>query len=69
MIPQWQDTCNRFAFSDSQKCKKIWHNLRSNYMRERRKSKKKKNQEVEPREIEMAVLQYREFLGTLLASS
>jgi hypothetical protein len=30
-----------FFFSDSQKCKEKWHNLRSNYMRERRKSKGK----------------------------
>jgi hypothetical protein len=41
MIPQWQDTLNRFSFSDSQKCKEKWHNLRSNYMRDRRKSKEK----------------------------
>jgi len=30
-----------FLFSDSQKRKEKWHNLRSNYMRERRKSKEK----------------------------
>jgi len=31
----------RFSFSDSQRCKEKWHNLRSNYMTERRKSKEK----------------------------
>jgi hypothetical protein len=41
MISQWQDTWNRFSFSDSQKCKDKWHKLRSNYVWERRKSKKK----------------------------
>ena len=40
IFPQWQDTWNRFSFSDSQKCTDKWHNL-SNYMRERRKSKEK----------------------------
>ena len=42
----WQDTWNRLYFSDSQKCKDKWHSLRSTYMRERRKSKEKKYQEV-----------------------
>jgi hypothetical protein len=28
-------------FSDSQKCTKKWHNLRSNYMREKSKCKEK----------------------------
>ena len=39
MISQWQDTWNRFSFSDSQKCTDKWHNLRSNYTKESRKSK------------------------------
>jgi len=41
VIPHWQDTWNRLSFSDSQKCKDKWHNLRSNYMKERGKSKEK----------------------------
>jgi hypothetical protein len=41
IIPHWQDTWNRLSFSDSQKRMDKWHNLRSNYMRERRKSKEK----------------------------
>ena len=41
VIPHWQGTWNRLPSSDSQKCKDKWHNLRSNYMRERRKSKEK----------------------------
>ena len=44
VIPHWQDTWNRLPSSDSQKCKDEWHNLRSNYMRERKKSKEKRQE-------------------------
>jgi hypothetical protein len=41
VIPHWQDTWNGLSFSHYQKCKDKWHNLRSNYIREGRKSKEK----------------------------
>jgi len=41
VIPHWKDTWNRLPSWDSQKCKDKWHNLRCNYIRERRKSKEK----------------------------
>jgi hypothetical protein len=41
MIPHCEDTRNKF-FSDSQKGKETWYNLRSCYMREQRKSEEKK---------------------------
>ena len=62
LTSHWQDTWNRLSFSDSQKCKDKWHKLRSNYMRERRKSKEKNIRKWGYGEREMAILWCREIL-------
>jgi len=45
MIPQWQNTETGFSFSDSQKFKDKWHNLRV-IIRGKEENQKKKYQEV-----------------------